>query len=176
MNKKQMLKEQKRLKQERREVENLFQDDKEVYKVFKIGLGVLLFIGLVFVLLNIFNGNWNLFTQKNTAKTEIDSKMVIAGTLFNKEEEEYLVLAYDMKDEKYDFYGALTSNYNSTPNLYYLDLSSGFNKKFIDSRTIISNDLDKLRFSSATLLFIKGDKITKSLTTEQEIVNYFVQK
>ena len=31
MNKKQMIKEQKRLKQERKEVETLFKDDKEVY-------------------------------------------------------------------------------------------------------------------------------------------------
>ena len=176
MNKKQMLKEQKRLKQERKEVETLFKDDKEVYKVFKIGLGVVLFIGLAFVLLNIFNGNWNIFTKKNTAKTEIQSNMVIAGTLFNQEEGEYLVLAYDMSDNKYNFYGALTSNYNNSPNLYYLDLSSGFNKKFIDSKTIISNDLETLRFSGPTLLLIKGDKITKSYTTEKEIVNYFVQK
>ena len=175
MNKKQMLKEQKRLKQERKEVETLFKDDKEVYKVFKIGLGVILFIGLVFVLLNILNGNWNIFTQKNTAKTEIDSRMVIAGTLFNQEDE-YLVLAYDMQDEKYNFYGSLTSNYNNSPNLYYLDLSSGFNSKFIGDKTVVSNDLDNLKFSGPTLLHIKGDKIIKSYVSEQEIVNYFVQK
>ena len=176
MNKKQILKEQKRLKQERKEVETLFKDDKEVYKVFKIALGVILFVGLAYVLLNIFNGNWNIFTQKNTAKTEIQTNMVIAGTLFNQEEDEYLVLAYDMNSDKENFYGALTSNYNSSPNLYYLDLSSGFNQKFIGSKTVISNDLDKLMFSGATLLLVKGDKITKSYTTEKEIVNYFVQK
>ena len=49
MNKKQILKEQKRLKQERKEVETLFKDDKDVYKVFKIAGGVILFIGLAFV-------------------------------------------------------------------------------------------------------------------------------
>ena len=46
MNKKQMIKEQKRIKAERKEVETLFRDDKEVYKVFKIALGVILFIGV----------------------------------------------------------------------------------------------------------------------------------
>lgn len=176
MNKKQMLKEQKRLKQERKEVENLFKDDKEVYKVFIIGLGVILFIGLVFVLLNILNGNWNIFTQGSTVKTEIQTNMVIAGTLFNQEEDEYMVLAYDMSNKKDEFYSSLTSNYNSSPNLYYLDLSSGFNSKFIGSKTVISNDLNQLQFAEAALLFIKGDKITKSYTTEKEIVNYFVQK
>ena len=176
MNKKQMLKEQKRLKQERKEVENLFKDDKEVYKVFKIGLGVIAFVGLAFVLINIFNGNWNIFTAKNTHKTEIDSKMLIAGNMLNKEENEYLVLAYNMKEEKENFYGALTSNYNGSKNLYYIDLSSGFNNKFVSDKTNISNDLNAIKFGGPTLLLIKGDKIVKSYTTEKDIVNYFVQK
>ena len=176
MNKKQMLKEQKRLKEERKQVENLFQDDKEVYKVFKIALGVIIFIGLAYVLINIFNGNWNILTSKNKTTTEIDSKMLIAGTLFNKEEDEYLVLAFDMKDEKQSFYGVITSNYNSSPKLYYLDLSSGFNNNFVGSDTVISNDLAKLKLGGPTLLLIKGDKIVKSYTEEKDIVNYFVQK
>ena len=176
MNKKQILKEQKRLKQERKEVETLFKDDKEVFKVFKIGLGVILFIGLVFAVINIFNGNWNIFTQQNTVKTEIDSKMVIAGNMFNKEEDEYLVLAYDMSEEKYYFYGSLTNSYDKTPHLYYLDLSSGFNVNINGTKTVISNDLEKLKLSGPTLLFIKGDKITKTYTKEADIVNYFVKK
>ena len=177
MKKKQILKEQKKLKEERKQVENLFQNDKEVYKVFKIGLGVILFIGVAFAVINIFNGNWNIFTNKNTKETEIDSKMLIAGTLFNKEEDNYLVLAYDMNDEKYNFYSALASSYNNTsPKLYYLDLSSGFNSKFISNKTVISNNLNELKFGGATLLLIKGDKIIKSYTTENDIVNFFVQK
>lgn len=176
MNKKQILKEQKRLKEERKQVENLFQDDKEVYKVFKIALGVILFIGLAYVLINIFNGNWNILTSKNKETTEIDPSMLIAGTLFNKEEDDYLVLAYDMKDKAQSFYGSLTSSYSKTPHLYYLDLSSGFNSDFIGDKTVISNDLSKLKFSGATLMFIKGDNIVKSYTEEKDIVNYFVQK
>ena len=176
MNKKQMLKEQKRLKQERKEVETLFKDDKEVFKVFKIALGVILFIGLAYVLLNIFNGNWNIFTQKNTNKTEIQTNMLIAGTLFNKEEGEYLVLAYDMSEQKYAFYGSLTSNYSGTPNLYYLDLSSGFNSKIIGDKTVASNDLEKLRLSGPTLLVMKGNRITKVYSGEKNIVDYFVKK
>ena len=176
MNKKQMLKEQKRLKEERKQVANLFNDDKEVYKVFKIGLGVIVFIGLAFVLINIFNGNWNILSKENTRKTEIDSRMLMAGTLFNKEENEYLVLAYDMSNQKYYYYATLTSSYNDSPNLYYLDLSSGFNSKIIGDKTVISNNLNSLRFSGATLLLIKGNNIIKSYTNEQDIVNYFVQK
>ena len=176
MNKKQIIKEQKRLKQERKEVETLFKDDKDVLKVFKIALGVILFIGAVFVFINIFNGNWDIFTSRNKKATEIDSHMVMVGNLFNREEGEYMVLAYDMKSEDTSFYGGLIANYESKPNLYYLDLSSGFNDNFIGDKTVVSSDLNKLKFAGPTLLFIKGDKITKSYTNEKDIVNYFVKK
>ena len=175
MNKKQMIKEQKKLKAQRKEVETLFKDDKDVLKVFKIALGVLLFIGLVYVGMNIINGNWKL-NKGSKPSTEIDSQMLIAGTMFNKEEGEYLVLAYDMQDKKEAFYAALVSNYSSTPNLYLLDLSSGFNTNFIGEKAVISDDLGKLKFGGPTLLLIKGDKITKSYTTENDIVNYFTKK
>ena len=176
MNKKQMLKEQKKLKQQQKEVATLFKDDKEVYGVFKIALGVILFIGLAYVGINIFNGNWNILTKSNKKATEIDTQMVIAGTMFNKTDDEYIVLAYDMNKKDDDFYGALASNYSDSKKLYLLDLSSGFNTSFIGEKTVVSNDLSKLQFGSATLLVIKGDKITKSYTTENEIVNFFSQK
>lgn len=177
MNKKQIIKEQKRLKQEKKQVESLFQDDKEVYNVFKILLGVIIFIGLVFVLINIFNGNWGIFTKKNTKVEQVDSSMVIAGTMFNKEEDnEYMVLAYDMNDEKYDFYKALTSDYYGSENLYFMDLSSGFNTSIIAEKTNISNDLTKLKLSGPTLLIIKNDQITESFTDEKAITDYIMNK
>ena len=176
LNKKQMIKEQKRLKEQRKEVETLFKDDKEVFKVFKIAGGVLLFIGLAFVLINILNGNWNILTKTNKKTTEIDQAMLIAGTMFNREENEYMVLVYDMKDEKYGFYSALASNYSGEKHLYYVDLSSGFNQNFIGSKTVISNDLNKLKFSGPTLLVIKKDKITKSYDKENDIVKLLSQK
>ena len=161
MNKKQMIKEQKKLKQQQKEAAVLFKDDKEIFVVFKIALGVLLFIGLAYVGINILNGNWNILNKDNKQTTEIDSKMLIAGTMFNKQ----------------SFYGALASNYSdTTKNLYYVDLSSGFNKNFISEKTVVSNDLEKLKFGGTTLLIIKGNNITKSYTTEEEIVKFFSQK
>ena len=175
MNKKQMLKEQKRLKQERRDSEKLFGDNNGVNNLIKITIGVVGFILVAFALINIFNGNWNIFNKSNQKATEIDPKMVMVGTMFNKEDGEYLVLAYDMQDNN-SVYAYLASNYYGSPNLYYLDLSSGFNSNFIGDKTVISEDLSKLKFSSATLMLINKDKITKSYTTEDEIVNYFNSK
>ena len=171
MNKKQMIKEQKRLKQERREVQTLFKDDKDVLNVFKIALGVVLFLGLAFVFVNVFNGNWNLFNKNNIEVEEINNNMVIAGTMFNKSDDEYLVLAYDLSDNNQTLYSYLIDNSGDT--VYTLDLSSGFNSSIIGSETIISNDLTKLKLSGPTLLVIKGNQITASYKTEDEIVKYF---
>lgn len=176
MNKKQMLKEQKKIKEERRQTQYLFNDDKEVYNVFKIGLGVILFIGFVFVAINIFNGNWNLFNKSNIKEATIDPSMVIVGTMFNKSEDDYLVLAYDMQDDSNAFYAALAEKYAGNLSMYYLDLSSGFNKAFLGDKTVISNDLKTLKFSGPALLVINNDKIIKSYTTESAIVNYFSSK
>ena len=176
MNKKQMIKEQKKLKQQQKEVATLFKDDKEVYNVFKIALGVILFIALAYVGINIFNGNWNILNKENKKTTEINSKMLMVGTMFNKEEEEYLVLAYDMNDKSQEFYSVLSSNYYDTKHLYLVDLSSGFNTSFVGEKTEVSNDLKKLKFGGPTLLTIKGNNITKSYTKEEEIVNFFSQK
>lgn len=173
MNKKQILKEQKRIKEERKQVQNLFNDEKDVYNVFKIGLGVILFILLAFACINIMNGNWNLFSKNNIKQEEIDNSMVMVGTMFNKEDGKYLVLAYDMSDKNNAFYAALTENYYDETKLYYLDLSSGFNRDFVGENANITNDLSKLKFSGPTLLLINKDKIEKSYITEKEIVNYF---
>lgn len=176
MNKKQMLKEQKRLKQERKDAEKMFKDGSEVSNIIKITLGVIGFILIAFAFINIVKGNWNLFNKDNKKETEIDPSMVMVGTMFNKEENEYLVIAYDMSDKNNNLYAYLAGNYYGASKLYYLDLSSGFNSKFIGDKTVVSNNLDELKFSGPTLLVINKDKITKSYTTEDEIVNYFNKK
>ena len=66
--------------------------------------------------------------------------------------------------------------YYGEKHLYYVDLSSGFNQNFIGSKTVISNDLNKLKFSGPTLLVIKKDKITKSYDKENDIVKLLSQK
>ena len=176
MNKKQILKEQKRLKQERRESEKMFSDNDGFSNSLKITLGVLLFIGISFITINIAKGNWNLFNSKNRKITEIDSSQVIVGTMFNKEEGEYLVLAYDMNGEDKDLYSYVSQNYGGTLVIYYLDLSSGFNKKFIGDSANITNDLSQLKFAGPTLLAINKDQIVESYVTEDAIINYLNSK
>ena len=145
----------------------------EVYNIFKIALGVIIFLGLAFVLVNVMRGDWNLFTKKNSKIESINYDMVMVGTMFNKSDEEYLVLAYDTTSDAEMLYAYLKDSYEGSKKLYVLDLSSGFNKAYIGDNTVISNDITKLKLSGPTLLVIKGDKIVSSYKTEKEIVKYF---
>ena len=175
MNKKQMLKEQKRIKKERRESEYLFKSEDDVTKnIIITTVSVIAFVLIVFCFVNIAKGNWNLFNKKNIAVESIDDKMVMVGTMFNRDDNEYLVLAYDMNNEnEKNYYSALTENYYGSEKLYYLDLSSGFNSKFVGEKEVISNDLTKLKLSGPILLIIKGNNIVKSYNTEKTISEYF---
>ena len=175
MNRKQMIKEQKRIKKERRETQYLFNNESDIYKnLIRITLGVILFVLFVFCLINITKGNWNLFNKKNIETEQIDNRMVMVGTMFNKSDEEYLVLAYDMSNiNDHNYYGYVSSNYYGSKVLYYLDLSSGFNSKFVGNNENITSDLNKLQFKGPTLLLIKGNQILKSYTNEDAITNYF---
>lgn len=172
MNKKQIIKEQKRLKKESKEASQLFSDDKEVYNVFKIAIGVILFLAVSYLVVNILRGNFNFFNKSNLKSEDLDSSMVMVGTMFNKSDSEYLVLAYDMSDELNGYYPALVSTYNGSKTLYKLDLSSGFNSSFVGNESVINSDLTKLKLSGPTLLVIKGDKIVSSYTKEADIEKY----
>ena len=174
MNKKQMLKEQKRLKKEKRESEYLFNSESDISKnIIITTVSVIAFVLVVFCFVNIAKGNWNIFNKDNLQVESIDNKMVMVGTMFNKSDNEYLVLAYDMNDKnENDYYGALTENYYDSKTLYRLDLSSGFNSKFIGDKEVISSDLTKLKISGPNLLVIKGNSIVKAYTGENSITEY----
>ncbi len=178
MNKKQMLKEQKRLKKEQRESTYLFNNEGDISKnIIITTVSVIAFVLVVFCFVNIAKGNWNIFNKSNIEVEAIDNKMVMVGTMFNKSDEEYLVLAYDMNDRnENDYYGALTENYYDSKTLYRLDLSSGFNSKFIGDKEVISSDLTKLKIVGPTLFVIKGNSIVKTYNTEDSITEYFNKK
>ena len=173
MNKKQMKKEQERLKKERNQVYMDFSDKNDVKKVLYVALGVIAFIGIVFVAINIFNGTWNLFTRENTPISDQGENRVMCGTLLNRDEGEYLVLAYDFEKEKDTFYPIIKDKYNMFTLVYELDLHSGFNKSCVGEKTNISSDLKKLVLAEPTLLKVKDGKIIESYKNKEEIKKYF---
>ena len=175
MKKKEMLKEQKRLKEASKEKLLDFSDKDDVKKILYITGGVVLFIALVFVVINLFNGTWNDYERENDP-VSIDGYLLMCGTLFDRGEEEFLVLAYNPKNEDDVVYSTLFDSYKGDLTLYYLDLESGFNKSCIGDKNNFVNDSAKIKFASQSLLHIKNGKIIKSYTNKEEIKDYLTKE
>lgn len=171
MKKKEMLKEQKKMKAFRNEKFIDLNDKDDLKKIGFITLGVLFFIAIVFVLINLFNGTWNLFSRKND-EVNFNPYLVMCGTLFNRQNEEYLVLAYNVNNEDDMIYNALFEGYKGSLPIYYLDLESGFNKNCVSDQSNLVNDSTKIKFNNQSLLHIKDGQIIKSYTNKEQIKNY----
>lgn len=172
MNKKQMKKEQEKLKRQQAEKYFDFNDKDDVMKIIKISLGVVLFIGVIFVLINIFNGTWNLFTRENAEISDQGENRVMCGTMFEQTDSEYLVLAYEFDNEDQIIYPVLQGTYQGALTIYTFDLKSGFNKTCVGEKSNITTDVTKLQLSGPTLLHIKDKKIIASKTDKESIKNY----
>ena len=79
----------------------------------------------------------------------------MCGTLFNRQNEEYLVLAYNVNNEDDMIYNALFEGYKGSLPIYYLDLESGFNKNCVSDQSNLVNDSTKIKFNNQSLLHIK---------------------
>jgi len=171
MNKKQMKKEQERLKRERKQVMTL-NNESDIKTVLFVSLGVVVFIGIVFVLINIFNGTWTLFTRENTPISDQGENRVMCGTMFEIEEPEYLVLAYDFSADDAFVYETYIGTYNMFAGIYSLDLNSALNNSCVGEKTNITKELEGLQLSAPTLLKIKDGKIVSSYVGRDKIKDY----
>ena len=172
MKKKEMLKEQKKMKLERNQVYLDFNDKHTVRNSIFVALGVILFIAIAFLIAGIKEGTINLFTKESKEEAEIDNTLLLCGTIFKPTDTEYYVLAYKPNNEDESYYSAIASKYsNSDIPLYTLDLESALNQTCIGEKTVISSDLTKLKLSGETLLKIKNGKIVKQWTTKKTITN-----
>lgn len=103
---------------------------------------------------------------------EIDYDIVVAGTLFNRSESEYYVIAYNGEDSNAIYYSALINKYMGLENslkVYFCDLSNALNKEHYVGEDGTSNKnatkASELAFKDLTLIKIKNGKIVKYVET-----------
>ena len=168
MSKKEMLKEQERIKKEKKMLQEDIKKEDLVKSLLVITISVLAFLGLAYFGMNIIKGNIK-FGKEETKIDDTIEKGVICGTLLTQEESEYYVLAYSFDDnDTKKLYSAVLSMYSGT--IYQLNTDSGFNSTCVGDKVDINNDIAKLKVTSPTLLHIKDKKIDKSYTTQEEIM------
>ncbi len=175
MKKKEMQKKLKKEKVSMREYE-MNSTNKNVKNGVIIACSVIAFIGLMFVFTKIKTGEWNLFTKENNINytAEVQTEKITCGSILNRSDEEYLVVAYEMDEDSASLYQSIIEKYNNSSKkipLYQLDLSNSRNNMCLADDLVVTNDVTTLKLVVPTLLKIKNNKVVSSLTNYDSIKN-----
>ena len=140
-----------------------------------ISICVIAFVLLMFAFTKIKTGEWNLFTKENsvTYSAEVQDVKILCGSVLNRKDDEYFVLAYDISDDSSALYETVIERYNSAsskPKLYKLDLSNSRNN-ICKGDLNITNDVTNLKLSVPTLIKVKNGSITENYTNYDAIKN-----
>jgi len=134
------------------------------------------FVLLMFVFTKIKTGEWNLFTRENavTYSAEIQSTKILCGSILNRSDSEYYVMAYEMNEDEASLYETIIEKYNTATNkinLYKLDLGNSRNNICRADTANITDDLANLKLSVPTLIKVSGSSIVESYTDYNTIKN-----
>ena len=167
---------QKKLAKEKRELKEYRESNAGMnVKTFGlIAVGVVAFFLLMFVFTKIKTGEWNLFTKENsvTYKAEVQDVKILCGSILNRKESEYFVLAYEMQEDNASLYETVIEQYNSASNklkLYKVDLGNSRNNICRGDTINISNDVTNLKLTVPTLIKIKDGNIVENYTSYETI-------
>lgn len=154
---------------------NFYRDDQnEITKFFKILIGLVIIVGLMYFLTNYVANKGSNFKRTNN-KGKINYDVISLGTLFNMPDAEYYVLVFDEYNIDNNTIRLKALDYKSSKNsitLYTSDINSELNKSFIsDTSSYKENDIDALKISKSTLIKIKNKKIVKFIDNEEDILN-----
>lgn len=141
-------------------------DSNELVKLIKIVL-VLSILFLAFYGLTVLI-NKEKEEEKVSTPVSIQFDEILISNIFNQPNNNYYVLI-KMSDDKYNKVYDLYLNQTNT-RIYTAILDNYFNKSYYDLEANINNDINKLKFNSATLINIVNGKVS-SYYQGEDILN-----
>jgi len=136
--------------------------------------GILLFI-LAFYLLTLYITNKNTDKEDDTPKeVEISSEKILVGNILNKANGDYLVLCYDFNNEADSYDTLFTTTKSTGSKIYKVDLSNGFNKKYVTDGESNKNPTSASEFliNGATLIKVSDHKVVEYIEGYDSINSY----
>lgn len=152
---------------------------------------VIVLVGLIVIVIGIYFFTRAFVTKDlfdNNEGTDytpgvIDNTAAIVGNMLSRPENEYYVAIFDFENYEISYYNSIISKYvNSKDALkfYYVDLGNELNSKYIatDEDVVSKNfkNLESLKLGDITIIKIKKGKVTKFLTTEEDIRKELIVK
>ena len=136
-------------------------------RVIKITVGVLLVIGIVYLVTAISSGEIKLNKKKTNTDVSINYQEIIAGETFNRKANSYYVLYFNFTDSKASYYLDLIDSYNAKDNslpFYIVDLEKKMNTEYAT---------DTLNVSHPTILKITDSKVSQVISGHENVVEFF---
>ena len=169
---------QKRIEKEKRDLRE-FNNKNEGINVrtfMYITLGVVGFVFLMFAFTKIKTGEWNLFTKSNGIKysSEVQTTKILCGSILNREDSEYYVLAFEMQEDNASLYESVVERYkggHDTLPLYKVDFSNSRNNLCKGDSLSLTNDVTSLKLVVPTLIRVRNGQIVENYTSYDSIKN-----
>lgn len=149
------------------------EEQREVFKFFKILLILVAIIGLLYLFtVYVVNKEGKYERTNNPGTIKYDS--IYLGTLLNRADKEYYVMVLDKDNLNDNFYSGIVAEYKTKANhlaVYEADLSNELNKLFLDTESHYTADsVEDLKVKGTTLIKVKNNKIVKFLESKESIV------
>ena len=111
--------------------------------------------------------------RKEIGPASIGYEKILAGSIFDTGEKDYLVVLYDREKETDITSAVSTYNTKHDVHVFYVDLADGLNKKVISDRMNTNvKDASDLEVKNPSLLKITNKKIVESVDGKNEIIDY----
>ena len=175
MNRKQIMKEMKKNKKDKKVVE----EDNYISRfIFTVGL-ILVILIIGYLVIGVFVNKTINFKKETEEKEEvtIDNTTILAGEIFDQKKDNYYVLIYDMSKED-NILSNWKSIYEAKENaltVYVVDSSKKLNANFLVEKDSNKNptSYDDLKIKSPTLMKIENKKVVDYIEGEEEIKKIF---
>ena len=134
-----------------------------IINALKIMIGIVIFIIILVLITKFANGDFK-------SKTTNLNHSIIAGQMFNKEEDTYYVVVYSFDNE--ELTTAIDDIKDSDNKIYKININDKMNSSIIGTEENITSNLQELKIKEETLLKIENKKITDSINGSSEIISY----
>lgn len=147
----------------------------EISTAIKITIGVIIFLGLVYLIGSIATGKIKLKKEKDP-EVKIQYSEILAEQTFKQSNSEYYVLFYDYEDNGASYINAITEGLSET--VYKVDLNKKFNSTYTTKEVTNRSpkNASELKVSNPTLIKIKNGKVIKFALGKDEIKKLVSQK
>lgn len=152
--------------------------NEQAVTIVKIAIAVVLVLALVYLATALATGEIKL--GKSSTKTEeatIQYEEIIAGTILNRKQEEYYVLAFSFTDTESSYYLSLKDSYKQNADalaVYIVDLDKGFNNALIpeagEKYKEKPETISELKINGPTILKVKNAKVTSRIEGKESFV------